>query len=169
MDEIMLRRSTRKYQDKAVEPEKLERILRAAMQSPTGRNSQEWEFIVVTDPETRKAVSELGPVSAFAADAPLQIAVCANMDKAWPGGNYGSWPGNLGAACQTMLIQIEREGLGACWIGVYPYADRMENLRRTLEIPENVTPFAVLAIGYKQFEKKFDDRFDPEKIHWGKY
>ena len=68
-----------------------------------------------------------------------------------------------------MRIQIEREGLGACWIGVYPYPERMENLRGTLEIPENVIPFAVLAIGYKQFEKIFDDRYDPGKIHWGKY
>lgn len=166
MDSIMLRRSTRKYLDKPVEPEKLERILRAAMQSPTGHNTQDWEFIVVTEPEMRKAVSALGPYSGFAADAPLQIAVCANGEKGWPG---GSWPSNMGAVCQTMLIQIEEEGLGACWIGVWPYPERMESLRRTLEIPEHVTPYAVLAIGYKQFQKKFDDRFDPAKIHWGKY
>lgn len=166
MDSIMLRRSTRKYLDKPVEREKLESLLRAAMQSPTGHNSQDWEFIIVTDRETKKAVSRLGPYSAFAADAPAQIAVCANLDRAWPG---GSWPSDMGAVCQTILIQAEEEGLGACWIGVWPYPERMESLRQTLSIPENVAPYAVLAIGYKQFQKDFADRYDPGKIHWEKY
>lgn len=166
MDAIMHRRSTRKYLDKAVEPEKLESILRAAMQSPTGHNTQDWEFIVVTDEQMRKTVSELGPYSAFAAAAPLQIVVCANQEKAWPG---GSWPSNMGAVCQTILTQVEAEGLGACWIGVWPYAERMEHVKACMEIPDSVIPYAVIAIGYKQFEKSFDDRYDPNKIHWGKY
>lgn len=166
MNHIMTRRSTRKYLDKAVESEKLESILRAAMQSPTGHNTQDWEFIVVTDPASRRAVSELGPYSAFAADAPLQIVVCANQEKAWPG---GSWPSNMGAVCQTMLLQVEEEGLGACWIGVWPYAERMAHVKSVLGIPDSVIPYAVLAIGYKQFEKRFDDRFDPAKVHYEKY
>lgn len=166
MNSIMLRRSTRKYLDKPIEREKLESLLRAAMQSPTGHNTQDWEFIIVTDPETKKAVSELGPYSAFAADAPIQIVVCENQDRAWPG---GSWPGNMGAVCQTILLQAEEEGLGACWIGVWPYPERMESLRRTLSIPENTIPYAVIAVGYKQFQKKFSDRYDPDKIHWEKY
>lgn len=166
MNSIMTRRSTRRYLDKAVEPEKVERLLRAAMQSPTGHNAQDWEFIVVTDPDTRRDVSALGPYSAFAADAPLQIAVCANQEKAWPG---GSWPGNMGAVCQTILLQVEEEGLGACWIGVWPYPERMEHVKKALAIPDHVIPYAVLAIGYKQFEKRFDDRFDPAKVHYERY
>lgn len=166
MDSIMRRRSIRKYLDKAVEPEKIENILRAAMQSPTGHNTQDWEFIVVTDAATRKAVSELGPYSGFAAEAPLQIVVCANSEKAWAG---GTWPSNMGAVCQTILIQVEEEGLGACWIANWPYAERMEHVKNVLSIPDTVIPYAVIAIGYKQFEKKFDDRYDPAKIHWEKY
>ena len=90
MNSIMKRRSIRKYLDRAVEPEKIESLLRAAMQSPTGHNTQDWEFVVVTGPEMRETLSKLGPYSGFAAAAPLQIAVCANGEKAWPG---GSWPG----------------------------------------------------------------------------
>ncbi len=166
MDSIMLRRSTRKYLDKPVEKEKIERILRAAMQSPTGHNTQDWDFVVITDPEIRREASLLGPYSHFTAAAPVQIAVCANSLRAWPG---ESWPSNMGAVCQTILIQVEEEGLGACWIGVWPYPERMESLRKTLEIPEHVTPYALIAIGYKEFQKRFDDRYDESKIHWEKY
>jgi len=166
MDSIMKRRSIRKYLDKAVEPEKTERILRAAMQAPTGHNSQDWDFVVVQDEEMRRRLSELGPHSGFIAAAPLHIAVCENTARAWPGGN---WQGNLGAACQNILLQVEEEGLGACWIGVWPYEERMANVKQCLGLPDGVIPYAVMAIGYKEFEKKPSDRFDPEKIHWEKY
>ncbi|MBE7017140.1 MAG: nitroreductase family protein [Ruminococcaceae bacterium] len=166
MNSIMKRRSIRKYLDKAVEADKIERILRAAMQSPTGHNAQDWEFIVVTEKEMLKNISELGPYSGFAAEAPLQIVVCANQEKAWHG---GTWPSNMGAVCQTILLQVEEEGLGACWIANWPYPERMAHVKNALDIPDHVIPYAVISIGYKQYEKRFDDRFDPEKIHWEKY
>lgn len=166
MNSIMTRRSTRKYLDKAVEPEKIESLFRAAMQAPTGHNVQDWEFIVVTDAAMRKAVSRMGPWSEFSADAPLQIVVCANLEKAWPG---GTWPSNMAAACQNILLQAEEEGLGACWMAGWPYEEHMVSLRESLGIPETVVPYGVIALGYKQFEKRPADRFDPEKIHWEKY
>ena len=153
MDAIMLRRSTRQYLDRPVEPEKLERLLRAAMQSPTGHNAQDWDFIVVTQAETRRAVSQLGPYSHFAADAPLQIVVCANTRRAWENG--GTWESNMAAACQTILIQAEEEGLGACWIAAHPYPERMAHVAKVLEVPEHVIPYGVIAIGYKKFQKRF--------------
>ena len=61
MNAIMTRRSTRKFTEQSVEPEKLERILRAAMQSPTGHDAQDWEFLIVTDPAVRERVSQTSP------------------------------------------------------------------------------------------------------------
>ena len=52
MDAIYHRTSIRKYQDKSVEREKIEAILRAAMQAPSAKNQQPWEFYVVTIKET---------------------------------------------------------------------------------------------------------------------
>ena len=73
MNSIMTRRSMRKYLDKPVEAEKTERILRAAMQAPTGHNAQDFEFVVVTDKEMRFTLSRLGPYSHFAENAPKSI------------------------------------------------------------------------------------------------
>ena len=166
MNSIMTRCSMRKYLEREVESDKIESLLRAAMQSPTGHNAQDWDFVVVTEKNMLKTLSELGPYSHFAAEAPLQIVVCENTERAWPNSN---WQGNLGAACQNILLQAEEEGLGGCWIGVWPYSERMAHVKAALDIPDHVIPYAVLSIGYKQYEKRFDDRFDPAKIHWGKY
>ena len=54
MDEIFKRISVRKYEDRAVEPEKITQIIRAAMAAPSAGNQQPWEFYVVTDREKIK-------------------------------------------------------------------------------------------------------------------
>ena len=49
MNEIFTRVSTRKFEDRPVEPEKITQLLKAAMQAPSAGNQQPWEFYVVTD------------------------------------------------------------------------------------------------------------------------
>ena len=51
MADLFHRVSIRKYQEKKVEPEKLDYILRASMAAPSACNQQPWEFYIVEDPE----------------------------------------------------------------------------------------------------------------------
>ncbi len=167
MDEIMKRRSTRRFLPRAVEPEKTERILRAAMQSPTGRNAQDWEFLVVTDAEKRRAVSRMSEFAVCAEKAPQLIVVLANLERAVPGPPL--WSCDMGAACQTILIQAEHEGLGAVWLAAWPHDDRAGYLKELFALPEQTVPYAVIAMGYKLSAKPFEDRWDSAKVHWEKY
>lgn len=54
-------RAVRKRLDlsRPVEPEVIRECLELAMQAPTGSNRQNWHFVVVTDPEKRRAISDL--------------------------------------------------------------------------------------------------------------
>ena len=52
MNEIFQRISVRKYEEKPVEQEKIDQILRAAMAAPSAGNQQPWEYYVVRDRET---------------------------------------------------------------------------------------------------------------------
>ncbi|MBR6491891.1 MAG: nitroreductase family protein, partial [Bacteroidales bacterium] len=70
---IMTRTSIRKFQDKAIESDKIEKLLRAGMAAPTAVNKQPWHFVVITDADIMKNVSRQG------AGAPLGIAVCGDM------------------------------------------------------------------------------------------
>ena len=73
MQDIYHRVSIRKYQAKAVEKEKIEAVLRAAMQAPSAANQQPWEFFVVTDKEKLSALSKVSPYAYMTKDAPVAI------------------------------------------------------------------------------------------------
>ena len=49
MQNILTRRSVRKFADKPIEPDKLHTILEAAMSGPCAVTAREWAFIVVTE------------------------------------------------------------------------------------------------------------------------
>lgn len=165
LNAIMNRRSIRKFTDQAVEREKLEAILRAAMQAPTGKNSQCWEFLVIEDEEDRTAVSTMSPYAQCAKNAKALILIMVNMERADP--DVPMWVQDLAAASMNMLTQAELEGLGATWLGMYPFEERLKALTDYFRLPEHLTPFSVVALGHKQAEKPAEDRYDPEKVHWG--
>ena len=164
LNAIMDRRSIRKFQDRPVEQEKLEAVLRAAMQAPSGKNSQCWEFLVIREEADRLAVTTMSPFAQCAKNAKALVMVMVNMDRADP--DIPVWIQDLSAACMNMLTQAELEGLGATWLGMYPFQERLDAARAYFHIPENLIPFSVIALGYKLSEKTPEDRYDPAKVHW---
>ena len=163
---IMDRRSIRKFEPRPVEREKLEAVLRAAMQSPTGKDSRCWEFLVIEDEADRAALSGMSPFGQCAKNAPAVILTMCNMDRADPAVDV--WVQDLAAASMTMLTQAELEGLGATWLGMYPFRERLDAIRAYFRLPDNLIPFSAIALGYRLRPKPPEDRFDPAKIHWGK-
>lgn len=162
---IMDRRSIRKFEDRPVEREKLEAVLRAAMQAPSGKNSQCWEFLVLEDAADRAALSGMSPFAQCAKNAPAAILVMLNRKRYDP--EVTVWIQDLSAACMNMLTQAELEGLGATWLGMYPFPERLEAIRSYFRLPDHLEAFAVIALGYKFREKPSEDRYDPGKVHWG--
>jgi nitroreductase len=162
---IQNRRSIRKYEDKPVEKEKIEKLLQAAMQAPSAGNQQPWEFIVVENKETLKKLSEAHAYAGPIKDAPLGIIILSN-DKSLKFPSY--WEQDLAAATQNLLLQAVELGLGAVWMGVAPEEDRMTYIKKLFDLPQGIEPFAMLAFGYSS-DNKFVDRFDKDKVHYEKY
>jgi nitroreductase len=54
------RRTVRNFEDKPVEQEKLNRILKAGMKAPSHNHMREWHFVFLKDPAKRQTVLELG-------------------------------------------------------------------------------------------------------------
>lgn len=73
MESIYHRVSIRKFQDRPVEKEKIDAILRAAMQAPSAVNQQPWEFYVVTNRDKIQSLSRSQPYAGAAAGAPVVI------------------------------------------------------------------------------------------------
>ena len=124
IETILKRRSIRKFQDTPVEPEKIEQILRAAMQSPTGHNAQEWEFLVVTDKDLILRISQASPETVSAKNAPMLIIPLADLRNDRRVENI--WACDMGAVCQTILLAEEDLGLGGCWLSCWPYPEKVK-------------------------------------------
>lgn len=168
MNAIFNRRSIRKYKNQPVEEEKIDRLLRAAMQAPSAGNQQPWEFIVVQDKENLKKLSNMSPYAKFVADAPLAFVLLANEERMkYP----ENWEQDMGAATENILLEAVELDLGGVWLGVAPLEDRVDYLKEMLGLPENIRPYCVIAIGYPVDgqENKFIDRYDETRVHFEKY
>jgi nitroreductase len=166
MDIINKRRSIRVYKDKVVEKEKIEKLLRAAMQAPSAANQQAWEFIVVEDKETLKKISEMSPYSKPAVNSPLTFIVLGNKDNMMV---PECWQQDLGAAVENLLLEAVELDLGGVWMAVAPMEERMSYIKKLFNLPENIVPYSVIPVGYPREEPWFADRYDSNKVHYEKW
>lgn len=130
---IFIRRSIRSFiKEKKVEPEKVDILLRAAMQAPSACNKQPWEFLILDDEKVIDSIAPIDKHYVLAAKAPLVIIVLGNEKTTYRGENGLAWyPQDLSASIQNMLLQAVELGLGSVWIGTYPDEVRINGLKKT--------------------------------------
>jgi nitroreductase len=161
MDAILSRRSIRRYTSDAVSDDTVLELLKAAMAAPTAAN-QPWDFIVVRDRSTLQAVTQYHPHAEMLKQAAVAIVVSGDPTR---GHLEGRWPLDCSAATENILIAANALGLGACWVGIYPVAERIEGLRSLIGIPAHVIPLCMVSLGYPAEKKEPPARFKPERIH----
>lgn len=161
MNEIFRRTSVRRFQERTVEPEKTEQLLRAAMAAPSAGNQQPWEFYTVTRRETLEALSGCSPYAGCLVEAPLGIVVCCRENCPMP--EYRQI--DCSAATENLLLEAVSQGLGAVWLGIAPLEERMAAVRQVLRLPEHLSAFALIACGYPAEERPQQDRYEPSRVH----
>jgi nitroreductase len=145
LEAILTRRSIRDYTPQAVPDELVRELLAAAMQAPSAGNQQPWHFIIVTRRKQLNALADVLPFGKMLKTAPLGIVVCADLESIkYP--EY--WVQDCSAATQNLLLAAHARGLGAVWLGVYPLEERVAGLKQILELPGQVVPLCVVALGY---------------------
>ena len=167
MKEIFERRSIRTFQDATVEKEKVERLLRAAMQAPSAMNQQPWEFLVIDEKESLQKLSLCMPDAKPVASSPLTIVLTANRNffRYEP-----DWKSDMSAAAQNILLEAVYLGLGAVWMSVSAEESAVNHIRELYDLPSHIIPFALIAVGYPDKQKnRFIDRFHEERVHYGKW
>ena len=162
MNSIYSRVSIRKFQDRPVEKEKTEAILRAAMQAPSAANQQPWEFYVVTNREKIRELAMSHPYARAAMGAPAVIVPVYRKNCALP--MYAQI--DLAIAAENMWLETDAQGLGGVWMGIAPLEERMEAVEKILDIPEHLRAYALFPYGYPAEERKQQDRWDESRIHY---
>lgn len=175
---IMNRKSVRSFTGEKLSQEQIETLLKAGMAAPTGMNAQPWRFVVLNDPAVIADVfaNERGEMYKQAGAVIIVCGQTTVMQR--PRGQENAepqevpnqfWFEDCGACTENILLAAEAMGLGGVWIGCYPIQARMENLIAKLGIPENVTPFAILPIGYPAGNDQPKDKWKPENVHYNKW
>ena len=166
LEAIRTRRSIRKYEDRAVSPELVQQLLAAAMQAPSARNQQPWQFIVIDDRRLLGQIGQMNPNAQMAQHAPLGILICGDLHEEK---SEGYWVVDCAAAAQNMLLAAHALGLGAVWTGVYPRQERMAGLSRLLQVPEHVIPHTLVVVGHPAKQVPAANRYLPDRVrqnHW---
>ncbi|TYQ18083.1 UNVERIFIED_CONTAM: nitroreductase [Acetivibrio alkalicellulosi] len=163
MNDILSRRSIRKYTKDPVKEEDIRSLLEAAMSAPSAGNQQPWHFVVVSDKAILNKITQIHPHAHMLKDAQVAIMVCGDesLQK-----HIGYWVQDCSAATQNILIAAQSKGLGAVWLGVYPREDRVEGLRNLFMIPYSITPFSIISIGHPDEKKPPANRFNEQRIHY---
>ena len=172
IDAILHRRSVRKFQTKPVEDVKLNEILEAARLAPSGNNKQPWFFIVIKDELVKQEVAAATNNQGWIASAPIVIVaiadICARsenfagmfVDEETSGFDLKRVIRDTAIAVAHILLEVDNQGLGACWCGAFTQA----GIRPVLEIPEDKYVLAVIPVGYPAEEPKAKPRKTLEEI-----
>lgn len=175
---VNIRQSDRKYIDKEVEKEKLERCLEAARLAPSASNSQPWTFIVVNEPELKDKVARktFGPAKTFnkfVPQAPVIIAIVLEKPKITTelGGRVKKkeWPLiDIGIAAEHLCLQAAEDGLGTCMLGWFDE----QSIKKLLQIPQSNTIPLLITLGYTpddyKLRKKVRKKFE-KVVKWNSY
>ena len=155
LDLVRKRQSERKYSDKPVPRDMIERCLEAARLAPSACNSQPWTFMVVEgeikDRLAAAAFSGLYSMNAFAARAPVLVVVMTERSKyaARLGGQIRGVQYSLidiGISCEHLILQAAEEGLGTCWLGWF----NEKGIKKVLGLPRAARIDVIISMGYPE-------------------
>jgi len=151
---IKTRQSVRKYVDRPVEAEKLQRCLEAARLAPSASNSQPWTFVVVDEPElvnqvARETYGPLATFNTFVPQAPVIVAIV--IEKMKTIAQVGAYLKkreyaliDIGIAAEHFCLQAAEEGLGTCMLGWF----NEKPIKKLLNIPEKKRIGLLITLGY---------------------
>jgi len=162
LNAIHTRRSVRRFADTELTEPQVERLLRAAMAAPSAMNEQPWRFVVVRDAEMRSQLAEISPYAGPIGRAPVAIAVLAHPTSAKA---PNRWTMDCSAATQNILLAAHASGLGTCWIGVFPEAEREAAVAKLLGVDDDMRVLCLIAVGVPEGAGADVDRYNPEFVH----
>lgn len=156
---INQRHSVRAYHDRAVEEDKLNRILDAGRVAPSAHNRQEWKFVVVRDVELRGQLASAAEQD-WLAGVPVIIAVVGLEPEKTMLCDIPTDPVDCAIAIDHMTLAAVAEGLGTCWIGHFD----QDACCTLLDVPPTAKIVEMLTLGYPADKPKAKPRKSLQEI-----
>ena len=170
------RRSIRRFDDSAIPPEILQRVLEAATMAPSAHNGQSWRFVILTALDDKRSLANTlgeelredrladgddpGQIEKDVAqsieritNAPVVVIACLSMeamdvypDERRKTAEYIMAVQGVSMAAQNLLLAAHAEGLGACWLCAPLFTK--DEVREELSLPDGWDPQGLIILGY---------------------
>lgn len=176
LDLIKSRQSDRKYSNKPVEQEKLDRIIEAGRMAPSACNAQPWKFIIVTDPDlvadvAKAASAPLLGMNTFVVQAPVQIVIVrekpnltSKIGASIKDKDYSLI--DIGIASENICLQAKAEGIGSCMLGWFDEP----LVKKLLGVPKTKRVELIITLGYSLSDQREKRRKPAEEtVSYNKY
>ncbi len=154
---IKTRRSIRKFSDKEVPVDIIEKIIEAAKYAPSSHDSQPWQFFIIKSQELKAKLAELDHEDnrPIIINAPALILICIDLEK-----SPVRFVEDGVLATQNILLASYDLGLGSVYLSGYkPEDDKKEKgIRKTLDLKNNLKPIALLPLGYPAESEKLEPK-----------
>ena len=139
---IRERQATRKFSNKEIEKEKLEKILEAGRIAPTAKNLQPIKIYVV---ESTEGLEKIDIASPCRYNAPIVLLVCGDKDIAFAKGDYSTYEMDACIVATHMMLEATNQGINNIWVEMFDE----KVLREEFNLSNNLIPVCLLPIGYK--------------------
>lgn len=193
LDSLLNRRSVRAFENRPLEAETRELILKATLRAPTAGNMMLYSIVEITDPNLKFELAQSCDDQPFIAKAPMIWIFLADWQR-WVDAfiNTGvseytksmdkelrlPGEGDMFLACSDALIAAQQSviaaeslGVGSCYIG--DIIENYEYHQKLLNLPQFSVPICMLVYGYPTQQQKvrsLTSRFDPKFIiHTNQY
>ena len=175
MKNLLTRRTIRKYADREVEEQLLNRLMEEAARTQTMGNLQLYSVIVTRSKEMKQQLAPAHFNQPMVTEAPVVLTICADFNrtsfwakcrKAEPG--YDNFLSFMNAATdallytQTLCNLMDEEGLGYCYLGTTVY--QPQQIIDALHLPKLTMPVATLTVGWPAEEPALTDRLPLESF-----
>ena len=181
MKNLLTRRTIRKYADREVEEQLLNRLMEEAARTQTMGNLQLYSVIVTRSREMKKQLAPAHFNQPMVTEAPVVLTICADFNRTsfWAKGRtaepgYDNFLSFLNAATdallytQTLCNLMDEEGLGYCYLGTTVY--QPQQIIDALHLPKLTMPVATLTVGWPAEEPPLSDRLPLESfVHQERY
>jgi nitroreductase len=175
LETLLQHRTIRKYTDKNISEDMLNRVLEAGCRASNTGNMQVYSIIVNRDPEMKKQLSGCHFNQPMVVKAPVVLTFCADFNRfnlwcrqrnADPG--YDNFLSFITASIDALLVAqnvcvaAESEGLGICYLGTTTYL--AGKIIEVLHLPKGVVPVTTVTIGWPDEQPGLVDRLPLEAI-----
>ena len=181
MKNLLNRRSIRRYSEREVSEELLNRLMTEAARTQTMGNLQLYSVVVTRSDEMKKQLAPFHFNQPMVTGAPVVLTICADFNRtstwarcrnAEPG--YDNFLSFINAATdallytQTLCNLMDEEGLGYCYLGTTVY--QPQQIIELLHLPKLTMPVATLTVGWPAEEPALSDRLPLDSfVHQERY